>query len=100
VCAGVDPKIGLVASNIGQFNSCTIVNGSLLISDSSIVRWAFNGIYHTVHRPLSPLQWYQFGDIVHYPGNPRISSHWSSHHIDLFSLPEEFEEDRLSRDCS
>ena len=46
VCAGVDTN-GIVASNIGQFNSCTIVNGSLRISGSSVVRWALIRARHT-----------------------------------------------------
>ena len=37
VCTGTDAN-GVTAGNIGQFNSCTIVNGSLSISDSSIAR--------------------------------------------------------------
>ncbi|KAL5488663.1 hypothetical protein EMCRGX_G017639 [Ephydatia muelleri] len=47
VCTGTDAN-GVTAGNIGQFNSCTIVNGSLSISDSSIASGADLEVLSTI----------------------------------------------------
>ena len=55
VCTGTDSNGVVMGGNFSQFTSCTILNGSLAISDSSFTGWALNRIHRIYSLVSFPL---------------------------------------------